>query len=623
MVLLSAEGLSRDLGERILFDNISLGISQGDKIALVAPNGSGKSTLLKILAGVDAPDRGEVRPRQGVRIGYLSQEPEFDPVLTIQDVIDTANSEIQKVIREYQLATEDSAKGGDTQRLEEATAQMDRMGAWDYERRLKELLTRFKVNQYDQKIEELSGGQKKRLSIALVLLQNPDLLLLDEPTNHLDIDMIEWLEEYLQRSKMSLFMVTHDRYFLDTVCNQILELADKKLYVHRGNYAYYLTKKAEREQNSEVVLEKDRQRLKVELEWMRRSPKARTTKSRSRINAFEDLSDKVSGHRSGQEIKLDVKTTRIGGKVLEMMRVRKKFGDKVIMDGFDYVFKKGERVGIVGENGSGKSTFLDLITGKESIDGGKINVGDTIVMGYYTQEGMNFKPGQKVIDILREVADVITLSDGRKLSASQMLNRFLFPPEMQHQPVDKLSGGEKRRLHLLRILMLNPNFLILDEPTNDLDLDTLNRLEEFLEEYSGCLILVSHDRYFLDRLVDHLFIFEGQGEIRDFNGTYSEYRESSREQEQKMVVEATKKAEDTRVQNRERRLSYKEKLEYENLETEISELEERKRQLEEKLNSGTADYEELTKLSEEIGSLIEEIDRKTDRWMELDEIASN
>ena len=626
MVLLSAEGLSVDLGERILFKDLNIGISEGDKLAIVAPNGAGKSTLLKILSGVDEPDSGEVRFRNGTTFGYLQQEPDFEGSLTVQDVIDKVNTELGGVVKEYEDAVRSQSIKPDEKRLQAAINAMDHSGAWEYERHLKELLTRFKITSFDQLIDELSGGQKKRLAIAIVLLQDPDLLLLDEPTNHLDIEMIEWLEEYLQRSRKSVLMVTHDRYFLDAVCNRILELADSQLYVHKGNYAYFLEKKAERELVRSVTLEKDKQRLKAELDWMRRSPKARTTKSRSRITDFYDLKDKVSQGTSKSEIKLDVKQQRIGGKILELMKVRKSYGDLVILDGFDYVFRKGERLGIVGPNGSGKSTFLELIMGNEVQDSGKINRGDTVVMGYYTQEGMNFKPGLKVIEVLQEVAEVITLSDGKKVTASQMLNRFLFPPAVQHQKVDKLSGGEKRRLHLLRVLMLNPNFLILDEPTNDLDLETLDRLEEFLEEYMGCLILVSHDRYFLDKLADHLFVFEGGGVIKDFIGTYSELRVRQMEMEATIKNEASIQKQTQQMQqpartvNREKRLSYKERLEYEGLEKEIEQLELEKKNLEKELNAGGDDYATLTRISERIGQLMTEIDLKTNRWLELDEL---
>lgn len=622
MVYLTAEGLSKDLGERILFEHIDLTIARGDKIALVARNGTGKTSLLKILAGVEEPDAGIVRLKKGVRLGYLSQEVDFDEDHTIQEMIDISSTRTLQVVRDYEAALEAQTEhfSTDNQRtLERATAAMDEAEAWDFERRLKEMLTRFDVTHFDQPISSLSGGQKKRLAIALALIQHPDILLMDEPTNHLDIDMIEWLESYLSRSKMSLFVVSHDRYFLDTVCNQIVEMDREQLQVYNGNYAYFLEKKAQLEEARQSEIDKAKQFVRSELDWMRRSPKARTTKSRSRIQAFYDTEEKAKSGRRESDLELSVKMTRIGGKILELKKINKKFDEKVILKGFDYTFKKGERVGIVGKNGTGKSTFLNLIMDLEQADSGKINRGDTIVFGYYSQEGLQLKADKRVIDVLKDVGDVIELANGKKVTASQLLNLFLFPPAMQHQPVSKLSGGEKRRLHLLTVLMLNPNFLILDEPTNDLDLITLNKLEQFLDDYNGCVLMVSHDRYFLDRLVDHLFIFEGDGHIRDFNGSYSEYRselEENEKDEKKEQVKAEQPRQ--RTEQPKTKLSFKEKYEFEELEKEIASLEEEKVKLEEELKQ-TNDYEALSKATTRLGEVVETLNTKTDRWLELSE----
>lgn len=626
MNYLEADQLAKDLGERVLFQNLSLSINQGDKIALIAKNGSGKSSLLKILAGVDEPDAGTVRIRKGLKMAYLSQEPDLNGALTIQQLIDTSNTQLMSVIRRYELAVEAQSEHfseSNQRELELASLAMDEAGAWDFERRLKELLTKFNINEFNQKISNLSGGQRKRLAISITLLEDPDLLLLDEPTNHLDLEMIEWLEHFLNKSHTSILMVTHDRYFLDAVCNQILELKEEGLQLYKGNYAYFLEKKAELELSQQIEISKARQQLKSELEWMRRSPKARTTKSKSRISAYYELEDKAKSGKREQELNLSVKMTRIGGKILELKKVNKTFGNLTILQGFDYVFKKGERIGIVGKNGVGKSTFLNLIMDKVLPDSGKIVHGDTIVYGYYSQEGMQFKEGKKVLEVLTDVADVITLANGSKVSASQMLNLFMFPPQMQHQAVDKLSGGEKRRLYLLTVLMKNPNFLILDEPTNDLDILTLNKLEEFLLEFGGCLILVSHDRYFLDRLVDHLFIFEGQGAVRDYNGSYSEYRCEEEEKLQEVKIER-KKAELKQDQQKAGvldKLSFKEKFELEQIEISLASLESEKVKLEEELNNQQVEYTRLLELTEKLSAVMDEIDAKTERWMELQERA--
>lgn len=627
MNYLSAENLHRDLGERVLFSGLSFGLSKGDKMALVANNGTGKSTLLKILAGKDEADRGHVSTREGLRIGYLPQEPDFTDFSTIAQLIKHAQTHVLDAIRAYENAVEQQSEefsAKNQQEVELAMAEMDRLDAWDYERKAEELLSLFGIREFAQAIESLSGGQKKRLALALTLLDQPEILLLDEPTNHLDIEMIEWLESYLSQTRITLLMVTHDRYFLDRVCNHILELSDGKLYHHRGNYSYFLQKRAEREEVYRVDAEKASQLMRKEQEWIRRMPKARTTKSKSRIEAFYALKEKSLGKKPEQELVLDVKMNRIGGKVLELKKLYKSYGDKSLLKGFDYTFKKGERIGIVGRNGSGKSTLLNVLTGLELADSGKINRGDTLVFGYYSQQGLQLKEDKRVIEVLRDIADVIEMSDGRKVTASQLLNHFLFPPPMQHTFVSKLSGGEKRRLFLLTVLMKNPNFLILDEPTNDLDLITLSKLEDFLMTYGGCLLMVSHDRYFMDMLVDHLFIFQGEGEVQDFNGTYSEYRLQQELEEAEKAEAVVKVAESAaRPEKRKARLSYNEQRELEQLDQEIPELEKKKTELEEGLSRAENDHEELTRIGLEIQSIHELIDEKLLRWMELSEKEEN
>jgi ABC transport system ATP-binding/permease protein len=625
MNYLNGENLSKDLGERILFKDLDISINKGDKIALVANNGTGKSSLLKILAHAEQPDNGIVRLRKGLRSAYLPQEPVFDEG-TIQNLIDHSSSHIMATIRAYEASLEAQTEdyNTETQRaFEHASAAMDEADAWDFERKLKELLTRFTITNYDQQISSLSGGQKKRLAISLAILQNPDLLLLDEPTNHLDLDMIEWLEKYLSNSNMSILMVSHDRYFLDSVCNQIVEMVDGRLQYYTGNYAYYLEKKAEMEAANASEIGKAQQLMNKELEWMRRSPKARTTKSKSRISAYYETEAKAKSGKKTQDLELAVKMTRIGGKILELKKVYKSYGDNVILKGLDYTFKKGERIGIVGKNGCGKSTFLNMIMDLEQPDSGKINRGDTIVFGYYSQDGMkHLKPEKRVIDVLKDVAEVITLADGATVTASQMLNLFLFPPQMQHQFVEKLSGGEKRRLYLLTVLMLNPNFLILDEPTNDLDILTLNKLEDFLADFGGCILLVSHDRYFLDRIVEHIFVFEGHGEIKDYNGSYTEYRleqEEQAKQDKKDAKAAPLVLEKAKTEAPKLKLSFKEKYELETLEKELEDLETEKEQLESQLANNPSDFDIIAKASERLGIVLQEITTKSDRWLVLSE----
>jgi len=625
MNYLSVESLTKTFGERTLFSDIHFGLAKGDKVALIANNGTGKSTLLKILAKIDIADSGIFAFRDGIKVAYLEQEPQIDSSLTIDQYVDEANSEILALIEEYNQALEASGDGSPAslKTLEQVQQRMDARQAWDYDRRLKAMLSRFGLNDLSQGIASLSGGQKKRLALALTLVDQPDFLMLDEPTNHLDIEMVEWLEEFLSQSTMTLLMVTHDRYFLDRVCNVILEMHRTKLYKHQGNYSYFLVKRAEREEALQVEIDKAGKLMKKELEWMRRQPKARTTKSKARIDQFYATKEKANSGERKQELKLDVKMTRIGGKILELKKVYKSYGDLKIMAGFDYTFKRGERIGIIGKNGVGKSTFLNIITGKEQQDTGKINVGDTIVYGYYDQAGMKLKSDKRVIEVLKDIADVIQLSDGTKLTASGFLQHFLFPPEMQHTFVSKLSGGEKRRLHLMTVLMKNPNFLILDEPTNDLDLITLQKLEEFLENFGGCLIVVSHDRYFLDKLVDHLFIFEGEGQIKDFWGQYSDYsvvRKEQKEEVKKQKREAAQIEEKPKAAPEKKKLSFKDKYELEQLEKEMPKLEKEKEELEAKLQDASLPFEEIESISVRFGQLSDELDEKLLRWMELDEM---
>ncbi len=602
----------------MLFEDLTFGIFKGDKIALVANNGAGKSSLMKILVGIEHPDSGTVVIRDGIRVGYLAQDPAYPDKATIQECINEAHAPVIEVIKDYQMSLEH----GDVSAQSHASAKMDLMNAWDYDRDLQGYLTKFGIHDTGLKISSMSGGQRKRLAVALALADKPDLLIMDEPTNHLDIAMIEWLEKHLANDSTTLFMVTHDRYFLDTVCNQILELADGKLYRHKGNYAYFLEKRAEREAIFDKSIDKANKLLKQELEWMRRMPQARTTKAKSRIDAFYDLEKTVAGKRSKDQLSLDVKMSRVGGKILELKVIRKGYENLKLIDGFTYTFKKGDRVGIVGPNGIGKSTLLNLMIGAEKPDSGKVNIGQTTVFGYYHQDGIKINPSERIIDVLKNVAENIVMADGQKVSASQFLTHFMFPPKVQYKPVEKLSGGEQRRLHLLTVIIKNPNFLILDEPTNDLDLLTLNKLEEFLENYTGCLVLVSHDRYFMDKLVDHLFIFEGDGKIRGYNGTYTEYRLSHRAvlAGKGGPTRETVTAPDSKRVDTIRRPSNREKNEFRKLEREITALEEEKSAIEATLARGSIEVDEIEALSSRIAVVIEDIEAKTDRWMELAEL---
>ena len=636
MNLLSVENLGKNYGEKDLFKGLTFGISQGDKVALVARNGTGKSTLLRILSSKDTADSGRVTFRKDLRVSFLDQNPQFDEELTVLDAVLQAENEITKAIKQYERCIENQSDEWlpeHSKELENAMAAMDNTNAWEYEVRVKQVLEKLSLLKLNQPIHSLSGGQKKRVALAKVLIEEPDLLIMDEPTNHLDVDMIEWLEEYLESKDLTLLLVTHDRYFLDNVCNKIVELDGGQLYTYQGNYSYFIEKKAEREFNSAREVDKAQNLMRKELEWIRRMPKARGTKSKSRVDAFYDLKDKATGKQQDKEMELNVKMSRIGGKVIEMKKVYKSYDDFPILKGFDYTFKTGERIGVVGKNGVGKSTFLNMITGKEEPDSGKINVGETIVFGYYSQAGMNLKDDKRVIEVVKDnIADVIALSDGSKVSASQFLTLFQFPPEMQYTYVSKLSGGEKRRLFLLTVLVKNPNFLILDEPTNDLDLLTLQTLEEFLLHFKGCLLIVSHDRYFMDKLVDHLFVFEGEGEVKDFSGNYRDWRISVEEKEQlakkqQKGLQAEKKnaleqapviaiTEDVKLKKK----SFKEKFEFDTLKKDIEQLSKERSDLNVKLEKGSENHDELMTWSNRIGEVISLLDEKEMRWLELSEM---
>jgi ATP-binding cassette subfamily F protein uup len=618
----SAKNISKSFGEQLLFEGLTFGLARGDKTALVARNGTGKTTLLRIMMEKMESDTGEFTFRDGIKTAFLEQSPELDGSRTIDQLILTTNTPVLGVIQQYEKALDDHARNQSEETefiLQETTNEMDRAEAWDYERRLKQLLDLFRITNTAQMVSSLSGGEKKRLALALVLLDEPDLLILDEPTNHLDIDMIEWLERYLSQSNLTLMMVTHDRYFLDRICNRIIELNQGDLYQYQGNYELFLQKRAEREELRRVESDKATQLMKKELEWLRRMPKARTGKSKARIDAFYGIREKASQVPDQAELRLRVKSPRLGGKILELDGIRKSYGSLKIINEFTYKFSKGERVGVIGRNGTGKTTFLNLITRMEKQDAGMIDLGETVVMGYYRQMGQEWKREQRVIDAVKEIAEVVLMEDGKTISASQFLEHFMFTPDAQYKRISKLSGGELRRLHLLTVLIRNPNFLILDEPTNDLDLFALNNLEEFLLNFKGCLVIVSHDRYLLDKLTDHLFIFEGGGHIRDYYGSCSAYRQ------EKAPVSQNKTGgngigKETGIRTPEKpktKLTYREQQEYNRLEPEIEELEQEKDSLEAELSEGALDYESLDVKSKRVAEIMEMIDFKMQRWMEL------
>ena len=618
---LQVENISKSYGDRTLFKDISFNINEGDKIALVAPNGTGKSSLLKILAGIELSDRGgEVKFMKDIRVAFLDQNMTFDPNRTIFDEVYHQIGNLSPEISEYESAL----ASGDSKRLERAITAMDASGGWSIEQNIRQILSTLKIDHLDQPMGKLSGGEAKRVALACMMLQNAEFLIMDEPTNHLDIDIIEYLEGYLQRSRCTLLMVTHDRYFLDRVCNTIMEIDRGKLYTYRGNYTEYLEKREERYENMQAEIDKSRNLLRRELEWIRSTPQARTGKARYRINAFYDLKERASVNLRTDSVEIDVATSRLGRKIIDCDNVSLKFGERKMLDGFSYKFTRGERIGIVGRNGVGKTTFLNLISGNLEPDSGTIELGETLRIGYYSQRGISFKKGQTVLECVQDIAEVVKASDGHTVSATTFLTRFLFPPETFNKKIEILSGGEQRRLYLLTVMMRNPNMLILDEPTNDLDIMTLNVLEEHLREFKGSLIIVSHDRYFLDKTVDHLFVFESDGRIKDFVGHYSEYREYMKEQEEaeRTAQRATAVAKPQQQRTHDtskRKLSFKEQRELEEIERDLSSLAQERATLEEELSAGNADYNRLTEISQRIEEIIALIDEKEMRWLELNE----
>ncbi len=616
---IQAENLSKRFGDLLLFENISFTIFQDQKVALIAKNGTGKTTLLEILASKDTAEEGLITLTNNVKIGYLEQVQRFNPQHTVSDEIFQSDNEKLQVIREFEIAVANNRQ----EDISNYSSKIDLLGAWDIEVSIKQILSKLKITDLDASVGTLSGGQQKRLALAKVLINEPDLLIMDEPTNHLDLDMIEWLEIYLKRSKSTLLMVTHDRYFLDRVCNEIIEMDNNQIYRYTGNYSYYLEKREERIQSFQSSVEKARNLLKTELEWMRRMPKARGTKAKSRIDAFYELKEKASQSLKEDAINLSIGSSRLGKKIIEIEGLYKSFDNKHLIKDFSYIFSRNEKIGLIGDNGTGKSTFLNLITGSLQADKGNIEIGQTINFGYYRQEGIQFDPKEKVIDAVTKIAEYIEFDNGNKLTCSQLLNRFLFPPETQHSFIEKLSGGEQRRLYLCTVLMNNPNFLILDEPTNDLDIMTLNVLEEYLVNFTGCVIIVSHDRFFMDKIVDHLFVFDGKGKIKDFPGNYSIYREKLEMDNQKQKVEKTAKPKIKKAVGQtssKRRLSFKEKREFEILEKEIPELEDLRKSIEEEINSGKLPHDELYTKSEQLAQLKSQLDEKELRWLELSEI---
>jgi ATP-binding cassette subfamily F protein uup len=623
MNYLSVENIAKSYGSRKLFQSVSFGLAEGEKAALVAQNGTGKTTLLRILAGTESPDEGRVTFRKGIRVQFLTQEPDLSPEDTILESVLAAENPMSRALMAYETALENMENA---EAYQQAFDTMDGLKAWDFEGQVRTVLGKLGLHDVKQKVGPLSGGQKKRVALARILISSPELLILDEPTNHLDMDMIEWLETYMSQKGMTLLMVTHDRYFLESICDTILELEDQKMYRHPGNYSAFLERKAERQEVESTNVGKAKNLMRKELEWIRRQPKARGTKSKARVDAFEGIKKDASKDLSDDQLQLNIRMTRLGSKILEIHKLRKSYGDKHLIDGFDYVFKKGEKVGIAGANGSGKSTLLRLITGLEEPDGGKIIIGDTVQFGFYTQSGMELKEDKRVIEVVKDIAEYIPREGkGGDLSASQLLERFLFDGDKQYTYVSKLSGGERRRLYLCTVLMANPNFLILDEPTNDLDILTLNVLEDFLAEFQGCVLVVTHDRYFMDKISDHLFVFEGEMKIKDFPGNYSEYRraketESAKRKLRDSGVVKTKKQVKPAVKG-EKKLTYAEKLEFEGLEGEIEALEERRSFLVSELEIAASNADKVQELSSELTKAQKGLEQKEMRWLELSEFA--
>ncbi len=634
MNYLSVENVSKSYGTKVLFNKISFGLNQGNRIALIAKNGAGKSTLLKVLTGKEIADEGTVTFRKDIVVSYLDQNPLFDENDTVLEAIYKTNNPLLKAVRDYEEALVEFEKEyNDTtsSRLEWCSAQMDKLEAWGVEAKVQEILQRLKIAFLDKQIGTLSGGQKKRVALAKVLIDEPHLLILDEPTNHLDVEMIEWLENYLVSRDMTLLLVTHDRYFLDSVCSEIIEMDNGKLYHYRGNFQYYVEKKAERESMENSEIDKAKNLFRRELEWVRKMPKARGTKAKYRVDQFHEIKEKAFSKQTEEKLALGVKMSRIGGKILTFVKIKKAFGETKIVTDFSYVFKKGEKIGVIGKNGVGKSTLLNMVMGLEQPDAGTITAGETIVFGYYSQEGLILNEDKRVIEVVKDIAEFIPLADGSKLSASGLLTKFLFPPDVQYGYVSKLSGGERRRLYLMTILIKNPNFLILDEPTNDLDIVTLSVLEDFLMYFQGCVLIVTHDRYFMDKMVDHLFVFEGEGVVRDFPGNYTEYR-NKKELEEKNLRKSSienqrlESAETTAViekkaieSNSQKKISFKQKLEFDLLEKEIAELEAEKIKISEFLNSSANNHDDILMWSKQLGAILAKLDEKTLRWLELSE----
>ncbi len=625
----------------MLFDKISFGLNQGQRMALIAKNGAGKSTLLKIITGKEISDGGTVTFRKDIIVTYLDQNPLFDSNSTVIEAIYNTDNPMLNAVRDYEaalLAFENDYNDKTSDQLELCSAQMDKLEAWDFEAKVHEILQRLKIAFLDKQISTLSGGQKKRVALAKVLIDEPHLLILDEPTNHLDVEMIEWLENYLVSRDLTLLLVTHDRYFLDSVCTEIVEIDAGKLFHYRGNFQYFVEKKAEREMMEDSEIDKAKNLYKRELEWVRKMPRARGTKAKYRVDSFHEVKEKAFSKQTEDKLVLGVQMSRIGGKILEFTKIKKAFGETKIVNDFSYIFKKGEKIGVIGKNGVGKSTFLNMIMGLEQPDTGNISTGETIVFGYYSQEGLKLNEDKRVIDVMKDIAEFIPLADGSKLSASGLLTKFLFPPDVQYGFVSKLSGGERRRLYLMTILITNPNFLILDEPTNDLDIVTLSVLEDFLTSFQGCLLVVTHDRYFMDKMVDHLFVFEGAGVVRDFPGNYTEYRDR-KEQEDKIQGKEAKALQQTAAKTAvseavpaqmaeknasnssvpKKKLSFKEKFEFEELEKDIAKLEAEKLKTTEMLSSSTDNHDDIIKWTEKIGSIIKQLDEKSLRWLELSE----
>lgn len=646
MNYLSVESVSKSYGSKVLFDKISFGLNQGQRMALIAKNGAGKSTLLKIITGKEISDGGSVTFRKDITVTYLDQNPLFDANSTVIEAIYNTDNPMLNAVRNYETAlTEFEKEYNDktSEQLELCSAQMDKLEAWDFEAKVHEILQRLKIAFLDKQISTLSGGQKKRVALAKVLIDEPHLLILDEPTNHLDVEMIEWLENYLVSRDLTLLLVTHDRYFLDSVCTEIVEIDAGKLFHYRGNFQYFVEKKAEREMMENSEIDKAKNLYKRELEWVRKMPRARGTKAKYRVDSFYEVKDKAFSKQTEEKLVLGVQMSRIGGKILEFNKIKKAFDNTKIINDFSYIFKKGEKIGVIGKNGVGKSTFLNMVMGLEMPDSGSISTGETIVFGYYSQEGLKLSEDKRVIDVVKDIAEFIPLADGSKLSASGLLTKFLFPPDVQYGFVSKLSGGERRRLYLMTILITNPNFLILDEPTNDLDIVTLSVLEDFLTSFQGCLLVVTHDRYFMDKMVDHLFVFEGEGVVRDFPGNYTEYRDKKEQEEKKIGKDAKASQQQptaqsasvdssgaassvslavdtaTKTATQKKKLSFKEKFEFEELEKDIAKLEAQKAKITEDLNASTDNHDDIVKWTGQIGNIITQLDEKSLRWLELSE----